>query len=133
VLSGELGTGKTCFARGFVRGAGGDPGAVRSPSFTLQNRYVGERTVLHFDVYFTPDFEDLVRSDLHAELDGGAVALIEWGERFAARLPADRLEVTLGHVAPEVRTIRLAAGGSRAAAWLERALKAHGGPGRERA
>ncbi len=131
VLTGELGAGKTCFVRGFVRGAGGAAGEVRSPSFTLLHRYDGVRSVLHFDVYFTPNFEDLRRADLFPALAAGDVALLEWGERFAAQLPTDRLTVTLEHVAPEVRRVRLAAGGPISCGWLERALKEHDRPGRE--
>lgn len=131
MLTGELGAGKTCFVRGFVRGAGGEAGEVRSPSFTLLHTYGGTRTVHHFDVYFTPNFEDLRRADLFPVLAAGDVALLEWGERFAAQLPADRLTVTLEHVAPEVRRVSLLAGGPRTAAWLERALKAHDRPARE--
>lgn len=125
VLTGELGAGKTCFVRGFVRGLGGDPAAVRSPSFTLLHSYAARRTVHHFDVYFTAHFEDLARADLAESLAAGDVALLEWGERFATRLAADHLAVELIHVDPETRRIVLRPGGARAERLLARALKAH--------
>ena len=129
VLTGELGAGKTCFVRGFVRGCGGDSRAVKSPSFTLLHSYGGRRTVHHFDVYFTKSFEDLVRADLLPVLAAGEVALIEWGERFARELPVDRLEIELTHVDPQTRRLRFRGAGTRAVAWLEAALKAHDSPG----
>jgi tRNA threonylcarbamoyladenosine biosynthesis protein TsaE len=95
--------------------------AVRSPSFTLLQQYGGRRTLNHFDVYFTRAFEDLGRSGLEEALASGQVVAIEWGERFAAALPADRLEIFMEHLSPELRRIRFAPGGPGAAKWLARA------------
>src|SRR6187401_2009254 len=51
-LHGDLGAGKTQFVRGLVRGLGGNPGAVSSPTFVLLNVYAGGRlTVYHLDAY----------------------------------------------------------------------------------
>ncbi len=127
VLTGELGAGKTCFVRGLTRGLGGDPRAVRSPSFSLLHSYAGRRTLHHFDVYFTPAADDLVRAGLVESLAHGDVVVLEWGERFARELPADRLEVELFHVAPEVRRIVLRAAGPGASALLGRLRLAGGG------
>lgn len=121
VLTGELGSGKTCFVRGLARGLGCDPAAVRSPSFTLLHSYAGRRTLHHFDVYFTKAVEDLERSGLGEALAAGGVAALEWGERFAKALPSDRLEVELTHVSPESRRLRLSPGGPGAERWLARA------------
>jgi tRNA threonylcarbamoyladenosine biosynthesis protein TsaE len=114
--------------RGLARGLGCDPAAVRSPSFTLLQQYAGRRTLNHFDVYFTTALADLERSGLDEALASGQVAAIEWGERFAAGLPKDRLEVRFEHVSPEVRRILFLPGGPSAAKWLARARLP---PGRE--
>ena len=49
-MYGELGAGKTAFVRGMARGMGLDC-RVNSPTFTIVNEYLGERTLLHFDMY----------------------------------------------------------------------------------
>lgn len=113
--------------RGLARGLGCDPAAVRSPSFTLLQQYAGRRTLNHFDVYFTKVFADMERSGLLEALANGQVVAIEWGERFAAGLPEDHLDVEFTHVSPEVRRIRLLPRGPAAASWLARAGLAPGG------
>ncbi len=133
VLSGELGAGKTCFVRGLARGLGGDPNAVRSPSFTLLHSYAGRRTLHHFDVYFTTRYEDLERADLAECLAAGDVAVVEWGERFAKQLPADRVELLLRHVDPTTRELVVRPTGPRAAALVEAALGGGLPPGLRRA
>ncbi len=124
LLTGELGAGKTCFVRGLARGLGADPRAVRSPSFTVLHSYAGRCTLHHYDVYFTTALEDLVRSGLQEELAAGSVAVLEWGERFAAELPADRLAVELFHVDPQTRRLRFTATGERARRLLDAARNA---------
>jgi len=133
VLTGELGAGKTCFVRGLARGLGGDPRAVRSPSFTLLHSYAGRRTLHHFDVYFTTRYEDLERADLAASLAAGDVAVVEWGERFAKELPPDRVELHLLHVDPATRELVVRPTGPRAAALVEAALGQGLPPGLRRA
>jgi tRNA threonylcarbamoyladenosine biosynthesis protein TsaE len=128
VLTGELGSGKTCFVRGLARGLGCDPAAVRSPSFTLLHAYAGRRTLHHFDVYFTSEPVDLRRSGLDEALAAGGVAAVEWGERFAADLPKDRLEIEISHVTPESRRLLISPGGPRAERWLARAALPPGKP-----
>lgn len=120
LLVGELGTGKTHFVRGLVDGLGGDPEAVRSPSYTLMHRYPGRVTLLHFDVYFTAEVADLERSDLTASLAAGATAVIEWADRFESSLPADRLRIEIQHEGPRSRHLQISWVGLRAEACARR-------------
>lgn len=79
-LNGPLGAGKTCLARGIIAGAGGDPTAVRSPTFVLDQPHRGEHLqVHHIDLYRLGSGATLDVIDLDTVLDEGA-AVIEWAE-----------------------------------------------------
>jgi len=94
-LHGDLGAGKTTFARGFLRGCG-YTGRVPSPTYTLVEPYeFDQHTVYHVDLYRLADPSEVDDLGL-ADLDGaGVVMLIEWPERAAGRLPQADFEVTL--------------------------------------
>ena len=117
-LRGELGAGKTTFARAFIHAcakAEVGPGdeEVPSPTFTLVQTYdLPGGTVYHFDLFRieTPDEADELGFD-DAIADG--IALIEWPERLGSRLPARRLEITLSAGAePTSRRVTIAGAGS---------------------
>ncbi len=115
VLEGELGAGKTCFARGFARGLGViEP--VSSPTFALMNRHEGRLPLLHFDAWMEGR-ERALLADGGSDLVGEeVVTLIEWGERVAEQLGGAQLHVRLAHVGGpdglERREIQLSAHGS---------------------
>jgi len=93
-LSGELGSGKTTLARGFLQAAGLTE-EVPSPTFTLVQVYELTRfAVWHFDLYRLKRPEEAWELGLEDALANG-VSLIEWPERLGALLPADRLDVAL--------------------------------------
>ncbi len=86
VLDGELGAGKTTFARGFVKHFGINPEHVSSPTFTLMNVYKGgNETVLHVDFYRILESDDIFFEEF-SEMQENAVSLVEWGKKFIDEL-----------------------------------------------
>lgn len=99
-LSGDLGAGKTCFARGLIH-AFAPAERVRSPTYTLVERHVvAGVTVLHLDLYRLIDASELEPLALREQLDPGTLWLIEWPERAAGRLPAADLTLRFEVAAP---------------------------------
>jgi tRNA threonylcarbamoyladenosine biosynthesis protein TsaE len=96
-LWGELGLGKTTFARAFIQNRpGGDSVAeVPSPTFNLVQVYeLPTAPVWHFDLYRLTDPEDAWELGIE-EAFSTAITLIEWPDRLGALLPAERLDVEL--------------------------------------
>lgn len=95
-LSGDLGAGKTAFARAYLRAVTGDAALeAPSPTFTLVQSYdAPDFPVVHADFYRLRGAEDLLQLGWDETIEN-AVALVEWPERAAAALPADRLDILL--------------------------------------
>ncbi len=114
-LCGPLGSGKTAFARAFIRARLGRPAEeVPSPTFTLVQLYEHEAgAIWHFDLYRLSAPEDAYELGVE-DAFAGAISLIEWPEKLGAMMPADWLEVRL---APgedeEARVITIAPHGPR--------------------
>lgn len=86
-LSGDLGAGKSTFARGVLR-ALGERGAIKSPSYTLLESYeLPGITVIHLDLYRLRDPDELENLGLADYYRPGFLWLVEWPERAAGRLP----------------------------------------------
>ncbi len=102
-LSGDLGAGKTTFARAMIRYLAGDETIeVPSPTFTLMQTYELPRfPVVHADLYRLSGSAELAELGFD-DLPDGAVVVVEWPDRAAGFLPADRIDVTLT-LAPKLK------------------------------
>jgi tRNA threonylcarbamoyladenosine biosynthesis protein TsaE len=94
-LTGDLGAGKTTFARGFLNGCG-VRGPVKSPTYTLVEMYETPTvSVIHLDLYRLLDPEELEPLGLRELARPGYIWLIEWPDRGTGRLPLPDLSVRL--------------------------------------
>ncbi len=95
-LMGELGTGKTIFAKGLAAGLGlEDFHQVCSPSYTLVNIYQGKHTIFHIDLYRLGKNSEVM--DLGWEdFIGQGVIIVEWAEKVKFVLDAIRISLRMG-------------------------------------
>jgi N-acetylmuramate 1-kinase len=115
-LSGDLGAGKTTFARALIRHLGGDDTIeVPSPTFALTQSYTFPGfSVVHADLYRLSHSAELAELGLEDAPDG-AVTLMEWPDRAAGFLPANRLDIALTlepQSGPNTRDVRITGYGS---------------------
>ena len=118
-LRGELGTGKTQFAKGFARGLRVSA-VVNSPSFTLMAEYSGRLPLFHLDLYRLGGPADALAGGLLDERQATGVTLIEWAERLDGPVGGADLEVRFEGVGDEIRQIELYARTERGARYLAR-------------
>jgi tRNA threonylcarbamoyl adenosine modification protein YjeE len=116
-LSGLLGSGKSEIARAAIRARAGAAIEVPSPSFTLVQDYpLPGLTIRHVDLYRIEDAAELGELGI-ADLGDDEALLIEWPERAAGLLPADRLEIRIDQgESAEARKLELIGGPS----WSDR-------------
>jgi tRNA threonylcarbamoyladenosine biosynthesis protein TsaE len=108
LLSGELGAGKTTFAKGLVAGLGAaDEDDVTSPTFTLIHRHDRGVRTYHIDLYRITDARDLGTLGMDDIFAEAAVVIVEWPEKLAPQLDWPVLRVRLEHVDEQTRRIRM--------------------------
>ena len=119
-LWGDLGAGKTVFAKGFGTGLGVTT-TVASPTFILMAEHVGRLPLFHVDLYRLGDATDALAGGLLDERRADGVTLVEWPDRLGVALPLERLDVEIDGSADEPRVITLRAGTPDLARYLEAA------------
>jgi len=119
-LVGDLGAGKTQFAKGFAVGLG-VADRVSSPTFVLMAEYAGRLPMFHLDLYRLADAADALAGGLIDDRQLEGVALVEWAERLGDALPAARLDVLIDGTGDDPRVISLRAGDASYERYLDAA------------
>jgi tRNA threonylcarbamoyladenosine biosynthesis protein TsaE len=124
-LRGELGAGKTQFAKGFGAGLGVTE-TINSPSYILMAEYTGRLPLFHIDLYRLADASDALAGGLLDDRQASGVTLVEWPERMSELLPAARLDVAIesgrSGALDDSRTITIRALDPALARYLEAAV-----------
>jgi len=117
VLAGDLGTGKTFFARALCRALGVPANVdIVSPTFTLVQELQGRLPIFHADAYRLASETELLGIGLREARGEGAVVVLEWGEPYVDLLGGDALVVTFEHAASaSARRAKLVGVGRRGA------------------
>lgn len=118
-LSGDLGSGKTCFVQGLARGLQVAEGTyITSPSYTLIHSYPGRLTLHHVDLYRLSggDIDDIGLIDL---MDEPAVTAIEWSQQLADDMPEQHLAVDIQRLDDTSRRLDMTAYGLAPAILLK--------------
>jgi tRNA threonylcarbamoyladenosine biosynthesis protein TsaE len=114
LLTGELGTGKTCLAQGIGRGLNVNEYAF-SPSFVILRQYHGRLPLYHIDFYRLDCIEEIADLGLEEYFYGDGVCVVEWAEKGLQLLPQDNLLISIHYVpvSQTGRSIRLKPQGER--------------------
>lgn len=105
-LSGELGSGKTCFTRGIAEGLQvSHHYCIASPTFTLVNEYPGRVPLIHMDMYRLSDSSQISEIGFDEYLEGGSVVVVEWAEKISDMFPAHSFQVTIAHCHEQERKL----------------------------
>jgi tRNA threonylcarbamoyladenosine biosynthesis protein TsaE len=106
LLSGDLGAGKTVFAKGLAEGLDIDSADVTSPSFTLINVYDGRLRLYHIDLYRLDEGACLELGLDEILAEDGAVTVIEWAERLGF-VPDGAIQVEIFYLSDSERRINI--------------------------
>lgn len=113
-LEGDLGAGKTTFAKGFAEGLG-VTSTVTSPTFTVMNEYAGKNMPLyHFDMYRLSSCEEAINCGFEEYFDLTklkGVVLVEWASNVEGLLPALHIVVSFKKVDDTTREIAISVKG----------------------
>ena len=96
-LVGDLGSGKTTFAQGFIKALGVNDN-VTSPTFTLLNEYKGKVPIYHFDMYRIENPEETQQLGFEEYFDLAClngITLVEWAERTPHLLPKNYTQINI--------------------------------------
>lgn len=105
-MYGDLGAGKTAFVRGMAKGMGLEC-RVSSPTFTIVNEYLGDRELIHFDMYRLSSADELFDIGWEDYISRGAVCAVEWSENVRDAFFGDEVVVRIEKLSDSERKISI--------------------------
>ena len=118
LLTGELGTGKTCMTQGILTGLGSDE-LARSPTFVLISEHRGRLPLYHMDLYRIGSIEQTEELGIDEYLEGDGLTVVEWADNVPGIFPDDSLRVHIELVSECERRLRFEGGTGRFAGVIE--------------
>lgn len=103
-LTGDLGAGKTVFAKGLAAGLA-IAEEISSPTFQIVKEYEGRLHLNHFDFYRLEDAAELREIGFLEYTENGGVTVVEWADLFPGHLPARTIWIRIGYIDKNIREI----------------------------
>ncbi|HEX79364.1 MAG TPA: tRNA (adenosine(37)-N6)-threonylcarbamoyltransferase complex ATPase subunit type 1 TsaE [Dehalococcoidia bacterium] len=112
LLTGSLGTGKTCLTQGIARGLGIEE-YTQSPSFVLVRQLYGRLPLYHIDLYRLDNIGEVADLGLDDYLYGEGVCVVEWAEKGLKLLPQEHMTIEISYLGDTERSLILKPGSRR--------------------
>ena len=112
LMTGDLGSGKTCLTQGIAQGLGIREHAL-SPTFVIMREMHGRLPLYHVDLYRLDRLEETEDLGLDDYFYDGGVSVVEWAEKAMSLMPSERLLIEIEYVSDTHRKIRLRPIGTR--------------------
>jgi tRNA threonylcarbamoyladenosine biosynthesis protein TsaE len=106
LLTGNLGSGKTCLTQGIAWGLGVEEHTF-SPTFILVREYRGRLPLYHIDLYRLDCLEEIIDLALEQYFNGEGVCVVEWADKGKEVLPEEHLLINLEYITPTERLLTL--------------------------
>lgn len=105
-VTGDLGAGKTVFAKGIAKGLE-VPEEITSPTFTLLETYDGRLMFYHFDLYRIENRNEFNNLNFEEYWEGAGVSVVEWADKAAGLLPLNSINVNIEYLSENERRIAI--------------------------
>tara|TARA_B100000902_G_C26721157_1_gene626680 strand:+ start:140 stop:568 length:429 start_codon:yes stop_codon:yes gene_type:complete len=106
LLYGDLGSGKTTFVKGFLKGLEFS-GGVTSPTFSLINEYEASKKVIHIDCYREENLQRWINLGIEDYFNGANIVIVEWPEILSDIIPDHAIKIKIRHIREDVREFAL--------------------------